>query len=853
MWLAATAQANSPGLYDFEGLRLSGLEGQDSWYGSSPQNQTVAVGSGVDATQVIGNGSGAGALSRINNASFSYQHFTGTETAAVSEMDLTLTSGPGTGGEWFALGHDVNGDGLLDASNELGPSFGVTSTSVVSYGFVIRAAGTNATFTVAPLGNDGTFDDWLRLKFVMNFVAGTGSLSYENLSRGQTSFTPVEGLQNINLALSTGPAPSTWDAMYIANNTYGQADNLIPNLAGVLGDFNRDGHVNAADIPVMEQALANSAAYEAQYHVTSAELQEIGNINGSGQFNNAQVQALINLLQSGGGNLASVPEPSSLILLLLGTGCVMGFCHQRLRQRQQPNEPGMCIPQSFHYASQSARPRWVGWQLNPTMTTRVSLLSGMILLVSLSSATAQTLSRGQQILQQRGLQIQAEVSPSPGINLATFAESNFTTVFVRQVDRTISLSNKLGPTPGIPSALQIEYGYLNSYETPFLPNLVGLQMSDEQDITNQVQLDAAKNLLADWRTMYPNTISYTNQSAGYSVAQLESYMSYVQPDMLMFDWYPFGGTTVGGEPSINIYNFMQIEREAALAGDDGTGQHPIPYGLYLQMSDVNFSSTLHNPSDSEMRLNQFAAWSFGYTYATAFTYLNTTLFATPNSDSSPTPAFYQLAEINLESRNMGTALVYLQSTDVRMVMGQHLSGSSHVTNTRPTDVSSWISGAGSDPYLTGVSATNLGTLNNGLRGDVIVSHFKPMQGASELYFMIVNGLTDPNGTGAQTEQDIHLTFNFGTSGITDLLEINNETGQVENVPLVQESGSLYQLDITLDGGTGALFKYDDGTAFVGGAIDAVPEPSSLALSMLCIACWWAGSWRRSKHFRGVDQ
>ena len=334
----------------------------------------------------------------------------------------------------------------------------------------------------------------------------------------------------------------------------------------------------------------------------------------------------------------------------------------------------------------------------------------------------------------------------------------------------------------MPFGMWLTYGYLNSVEQPYLPNLVALQLGDEQDISLQVELDAAKNLLADWRTSYPNTIGYLNQSGQqFSAAQLQNFVSYVKPDMVSWDSYPFNGNINGGSPW-GFYRDMQKYRQLGLGGHDGTGQHPIPYGLYLQTSIAAYLNN-HITSASEMRLNQFAAWSFGYTYATAYMYYNasTSLFTSAPSDATPRqPTFNDLAETNRQSLNLGPALVRLQSTDVRMVMGQYKVGSSNVTNPLPTGVLSWSSGTGGDPYLTGVSATNIGTVNSGLRGDVVIGHFKPMQGANDLYFMIVNGLTDANGTLADTTQRIRLSLNFGTSGINSLLRLSRTTGQVEH-------------------------------------------------------------------------
>ena len=80
--------------------------------------------------------------------------------------------------------------------------------------------------------------------------------------------------------------------------------------------------------------------------------------------------------------------------------------------------------------------------------------------------------------------------------------------------------------------------------------------------------------------------------------------------------------------------------------------------------------------------------------------------------------------------------------------------------------------------------------------------------------MIVNGLSDATGSAADCRQQIHLAFDFGTSGINSLLRLSRDTGQVEEVALVHGSGSQYSLDLNLDGGTGDLFKFNNGGMFV---------------------------------------
>jgi len=91
------------------------------------------------------------------------------------------------------------------------------------------------------------------------------------------------------------------------------------------GDFNRDGHVDAADILPMMVAFTNLSGYKAAHSsLTTAQLLAIEDVNGDGKVNNTDLQALLTLLKSGGGSSNSVPEPSSIVLLCLG-GLAIAF------------------------------------------------------------------------------------------------------------------------------------------------------------------------------------------------------------------------------------------------------------------------------------------------------------------------------------------------------------------------------------------------------------------------------------------------------------------------------------------------------------------------------------------------
>ena len=271
---------------------------------------------------------------------------------------------------------------------------------------------------------------------------------------------------------------------------------------------------------------------------------------------------------------------------------------------------------------------------------------------------------------------------------------------------------------------------------------------------------------------------------------------------------------------------LEVYRTLGLEGNDGTGTQPIPTGLWTQV--YIRPSSGHVPSESELRLNHFSAWAFGFKLTNAFFYnhrgsgFKPLMFEddgwTYDPNAARTPQFDQVAETNRQSLNLGPALVRLISTDVQMKMGRHMDGGV-VTNELPVGVSSWDFAAGD--YITNIEATNLGSKNDGLEGDVIVGYFKPLDASftdpgyeEDIYFMILNGLSDGTGLASDCSQQIRLDFDFLASGIDSLLRLSRYTGLVEEVALTSRGGSRYYLDLFLEGGTGDLFKFNNGGTFV---------------------------------------
>jgi hypothetical protein len=232
--------------YDCEGLATNQfLHGQDGWRVQADFGQVEVRAGGIadNATIVLRHHHTVAFdqpafATRTNDGRFDFVAFMGTETNAIIQFEAT--------GEYvalFALGCDLNGDGLLTAdAGELGPAFGVFDRK-----FRIQEANLGAThednFNLG--GGDGNSgNDYYQLQLHLDFTAndggGLGTLVFKNLTDGDTGFHSVPGVRSQPLGLnglSPGARPAKWNALWVQllsnGNSIPIADNFIPNLKGV--------------------------------------------------------------------------------------------------------------------------------------------------------------------------------------------------------------------------------------------------------------------------------------------------------------------------------------------------------------------------------------------------------------------------------------------------------------------------------------------------------------------------------------------------------------------------------------------------------------------------------------------
>jgi hypothetical protein len=457
-------------------------------------------------------------------------------------------------------------------------------------------------------------------------------------------------------------------------------------------------------------------------------------------------------------------------------------------------------------------------------------------LLSHAAITDAQISKGHQILINRGFQVQGMVANSDAFHLTTYSNANYTSINWLWT----SVPSWMGVAPGFRwSRWVFDETQMppQGGEAPYLSQLVTLQLADEWHLNDPATRDRAVNWFNAVRANWPNTILYANNFGGQvSDAALGDFITRARPDMLCFDTYPWRSdyvtrVPIAGPPTSWYSELRRYRQWAWSAG--------IPMANYIQTFHAvqDYDQTVYrDPSPSELWLNLYASLAFNAKTLIDFTY-NTGASSLFNNgaggDNSPNSLYTEKANQNKRVRNYGKTLVRLQpipdephpdlhTTSMMIIRGKNPSGTPNpipigfiADPQSPNNYTDWAYQR-NDPYLVGWSVTNkAGVKNGGKPGDVIISWFRPLNPAdgTSLYMMVVNGLSDPTGNVADCLQEIKLNF-VDSAATANVYWLDSTVGVVKlrSLPLV---GTRRQLVLPLNGGGIFFFKFSDGAPFLG--------------------------------------
>jgi hypothetical protein len=344
------------------------------------------------------------------------------------------------------------------------------------------------------------------------------------------------------------------------------------------------------------------------------------------------------------------------------------------------------------------------------------------------------------------------------------------------------------------------HAYANN-GAPSLPGQTGWLVGDEPSylamrekyakIVQRLRQQPAERQKIIYTTALGNNANTTNwygdgSNPSYTYDQyLDDFISIIKPDVLFFDNYPFSSD---GKTSDTYLENLMVIRAKAKANN-------LPYWGWLQ--------AYRNISESDNRFNVYTHLTTGFTGLSYWTYdyAASSRNGMIDNKGDPTPRYSIIKRTNAEVAILGRSLRFLTSTDARFLPGRHTALSGTAENTTPVGLTNWSAGAGGDPHVQDVSVDSgqPGYTQNGMLGlftDDDDNH----------YFMLTN-LNHAQGLSA-AEGSLSFTMTFDEQ-VKSIWLLNRTTGEVQEITL-----SNHVLNWSLPGGTGDLFKYDNGN-FVG--------------------------------------
>ena len=395
--------------------------------------------------------------------------------------------------------------------------------------------------------------------------------------------------------------------------------------------------------------------------------------------------------------------------------------------------------------------------------------------------------------------------------------------------------------------------FMNEYMLPYASTLVDIQYGNEGGF-NRVESECFKNWFSWSKQNIPGAVVHANSwddPSWYRGANLSYYVENAKPDLLSWDKY-YWGANGGPAPSRVVMDLLNTntwkkQREYGLKGLTGDGSSPILYGQYLDYNwDANVSASEKSIVPS-LGLVTGQKW-FGLFRMEYNGYDRSSII---DHDGAPTRSFYEFSNIFGNVTYIGNYTKAMNSAFVAYKPGQYaargeapsLSGYKYGDFASGDEAKAANEAVG----LVDMSVANVGSVNDGLPGDVVVGYFEQLKGletakSAEIFgdsttapkgFMVVNALTgqtrypsyllDPrtdNGSLAETAQDITLTVKKPAPN-AHLMLVNPADKTTQEVELGE--GETSQVVLHAVGGGDSRFLYwvtvDDPTP------TPVPEPT----------------------------
>jgi hypothetical protein len=270
---------------------------------------------------------------------------------------------------------------------------------------------------------------------------------------------------------------------------------------------------------------------------------------------------------------------------------------------------------------------------------------------------------------------------------------------------------------------------------------------------------------------------YANLSA--LKIDIDQYITQVKPDVLSYDRYPL---LLDGSTSSIYFKEMGLVRQKAL-------QHNLPMWMiqqaYSRLHEPGGGELYRLPSESDMRFQAFSFLGHGGLGIDYFIYLGEgyTPAIIDCTTNQPSEVYYSIQDMAPEIEVLGTALKKLRPVGDVEFLGQAVADFDDVI-----------------PF----QATGSRKLNNIESAEsALVSYFNDEKG--DEYFMLVNLKHGGEMDKSEAQDSITLFFD---STVLSIQRLNRLTGKVETLSTINNpSGNNRSLVVSLEGGTGDLFKY----------------------------------------------